>query len=242
VSRCGSAFVSQSLCSIAKNLVLCEPDPIDSILRLTATEDQKIDWLRALVAAMGQPRCGESDLFITFDSWNAVNLPLIRRAFPDVPFIFLYRDPLEVLASQLRQRSVHTVPGMIDPSLFGLDSGAAALSPTEYCSSILARIFQSGLDNLDDDRSMLINYDQLPDAIWSMLDFVGVSITEPDRATMAKAAKLYAEHPEFKSENHNYGRDLTDSDSMYVITEKMLRPLYDRLESARQARRLASSS
>ena len=63
--------------------------------------EQRIEWLRGVVSALGQPRLGtEKHLFIKFDAWKVLDLPLIRRAFPAVPWIFLYRDPVEVLTSQ----------------------------------------------------------------------------------------------------------------------------------------------
>ena len=51
------------------------------------------------------------------------SLGTVRRAFPDVPWVFLFREPVQVLASHLRQRGAHMVPGAIDPALFGLDPG-----------------------------------------------------------------------------------------------------------------------
>ncbi len=78
-------------------------------------------WLRGMLSALGQRRNGdEKKFFVKFDSWHTINLPLIRRAFPDVPWIFLYRDPLEVMVSQLRQGALNTVPGFIDLESAGI--------------------------------------------------------------------------------------------------------------------------
>lgn len=248
ISRCGASLVSQTLAALSQNIVLSEPDPIDSIIRSDfrspeVTDEQRIDWLRWMVSALGQPRSRETNLFMTFNSWNATKLVLVRRAFPDVPWVFLYRDPIEVLASHLKYRPVFTVPGMIDPSVFGWDSTVFNLSPPEYCARILLALMVPGLANMEDQRCLLVNYAELPDAIQSsILPFMQVEFNQSDNATMTRVANLYSEQPEFKSESENHAKSLRDSDPVRQISEKMLRPMYDGLEEERQARRLASSS
>ena len=75
-----------------------------------------------MVAAFGRRRGGrERHYFIKLDSWHTLALPLFRRAFPSVPWVFLYRDPVEVLVSQMRQRGAQTVAEIIPPSFYGID-------------------------------------------------------------------------------------------------------------------------
>ncbi len=70
-------------------------------------------------------------------------LPLIREAFPGTPWIFLYRDPLEVLVSQARLRGRTMSPGLLTPRFLGLDLATAMrMAPDEYCARFLARICQ----------------------------------------------------------------------------------------------------
>jgi hypothetical protein len=45
-SRCGSTAVAQVLAASARNLVLSEPSPVDAVLRLPASEIDRIEWLR----------------------------------------------------------------------------------------------------------------------------------------------------------------------------------------------------
>ncbi len=60
---------------------------------------QRSALLRAILAAYARD---EHALIVHFDAWHAIMLPLIRAAFPGVPFEFLYRDPTEVLVSYAR--------------------------------------------------------------------------------------------------------------------------------------------
>ena len=58
-----------------------------------------------MVSALGQERLGrETNYFIKFDSPTILALTFIRRVFSEVPWIFLYRDPEEVLISHVGKR------------------------------------------------------------------------------------------------------------------------------------------
>jgi len=130
VSRCGSTLVSGMLASLPQHLVLSEPLPVDHVLRADATDEDKVRWLRWIVSALGRPRGGDERAYVLkFDAWNACSLGIVRRAFPDVPWLFLFREPVEVLVSHMRQRGAHMVPGAIDPRLFGLDPDSIAQMP-----------------------------------------------------------------------------------------------------------------
>ena len=93
LSRCGSTLVSQMLAALPQHLVVSEAAPIDTVLQSAQPE-----WLQWIVGALGQPRNdGQRRMFVKFDAWATRHLSVIRQAFPTVPWIFLYRDPVEVL-------------------------------------------------------------------------------------------------------------------------------------------------
>jgi hypothetical protein len=100
--------VAQMLASLDHNVVVSEAAPIDAVVRARdarpdLSDDEHGRWLKWMVGALGRLRCGdEANYFIKLDSWHTLALPLFRRVVPDVPWIFLYRDPVEVLVSQLR--------------------------------------------------------------------------------------------------------------------------------------------
>ncbi|HXK21105.1 MAG TPA: sulfotransferase family protein, partial [Myxococcota bacterium] len=124
LSRCGSTLVSQMLASLPSCVVLSEPAVLDSLLRAlhAGAEGDAIPLLRGLVGALGRPRAdGERRLFVKLDSWHVHALPLLRRAFPDVPWIFLLRDPLELLVSHRRERGAQMIPGALTLAAAGLD-------------------------------------------------------------------------------------------------------------------------
>ncbi|MXR28952.1 sulfotransferase family protein, partial [Pseudomonas sp. PICF6] len=66
--------------------------------------------LRGLMSAYGQRRRGmEQRLVIKLDAWNIGELALLRECFPDTPWLFVYRDPLEIAVSHWRRPGMHMV-------------------------------------------------------------------------------------------------------------------------------------
>jgi hypothetical protein len=201
LSRCGSTLVSQMLAAIPSNVVVSEASPIDTVvqarrIRSDLGEAQHADWLRWIIGALGQPRCGEQHVFVKLDSWHALALPLFRRAFPTVPWIFLYRDPIEILVSHLNRPGLHMVPGALGHDLFGLAASRATQTPETYRAEILGRICGAVLRDCAPGRALLVNYRQLPAALWTeILPHFGVAVSEADREAMAGAARYDAKSP-----------------------------------------------
>src|SRR5678816_558328 len=101
MSRCGSTLVAQMLAALERNIVISEARPIDQVLGAKVDEERRIAWLRWIVNALAQRRRpAEEFFFIKLDAWHVLHLPLIQRAFPNTPWVFLYRDPIEVMVSQ----------------------------------------------------------------------------------------------------------------------------------------------
>lgn len=241
MSRCGSTLVSQMLAALPRNVVISEAGSIDSVLRAnfrepSLTEEERAEWLRWTVSALGQRRSGDEEcLFIKFDSWSVLDFPLIRRAFPFVPWIFLYRNPVEVLVSQLAHRGAHMVPGAIEPDLFGMTiEEVFEMRPEEYCARVLARICEGALRHQQSSGGMLINYDQLPDSVWtSVADFFGAGVSDADLETFRLVATLDAKNPGLGFETDSQAKQKKASDAVRVMAAKWLTPLYEQLEAAR---------
>lgn len=239
MSRTGSNLVSQTLAALPGNVMLSEARPIDSILRAhqlwaQVTDQQRMVWLRWMVSALAQaPREDERQLVIKFDAWNMSELPLIRRAFPGVPWVFVYGDPLEELTSQLNHRGAHMVPGVIEPSSFGINREAiAAMEPEEYCARVLAGICEAALAHYEN-GGMLINKNSLPEAIWSsILPLFGVAYSKTDMERLQHKTKSEI-NPAIEN-----GLARTQEKAAGRVREaaiKWLVPTYERLEATRLA-------
>src|SRR5690606_34626620 len=112
VSRCGSTLLSQLLDLDEANIVLSEVPLLDQLLRLPETfpgisRAQQETALQATIRLLGQKRTGhEKQLFIKLDSWHVFFAATLRKQYPSVPFILLYRAPDEVFESHRRHRGM----------------------------------------------------------------------------------------------------------------------------------------
>ncbi|HTW83147.1 MAG TPA: Nif11-like leader peptide family natural product precursor [Candidatus Sulfotelmatobacter sp.] len=199
VSRCGSTLVAQTFAALARLLVLSEPTPLDTIVRAHEQLPEldrplQVAWLRAMLAALTQRRGAEQQAIVKLDAWHASYLPLIEAAFPGVPWVFLVREPLEVLVSHRRQVS-WMMAALNAPSLLGCTPQEAVLmQPDEYRAQVLGRILSAMVEHGAADRT--IDYRALPDAIWDELaPRFGLALSAAERALLYETAKRDAKTP-----------------------------------------------
>lgn len=241
MSRCGSTLAAQMLAKLEHNIVLSEPSPVDSVLRANSvnpsiTDEQRVTWLRWLIAAFGRKRVGaEKHFFIKFDSWSTLDLNLILEAFPGVPWIFLYRDPIEVLVSQINNRGVQTIPGAIGQLLPGLSlAEILQMQSEEYCARVLAAFCEAALDHASDRRGLMVNYTQLPDVVTAQIfEHFNVSYSEDDAAKMAAAAVFNSKTPALNFSPDSKQKRESADDTLRNIADTFLYPVYERMEEAR---------
>ncbi len=91
-SRVGSTLVANMLAAVPTNLVYSEPHaPFDVIQACQdCPEEETVRLLRLAVLSMGRSH-HHSQFFIKFQSGFVPHMHLILKAFPDTPWIFIYR-------------------------------------------------------------------------------------------------------------------------------------------------------
>jgi len=246
MSRCGSTLAAQMLASLPQNIVISEASPIDAILRLNSvhaavTEEQRSLWFKWLISAMGRKRTAEeSHFFIKFDSWNMLDLDLITGAFPGVPWIFLYRDPVEVIVSQMRQRGAQMIPGSIGHILPDLNfHEMLQMTAEEYCARVLKRFCESVIEKMQTGKggkALLVNYRQLPQAVTSIIpEHFGVKYSADDIDKMNAAAKFDAKTPQMTFVSGSESKRGKASEAALRAAEDNVDVLYEKLESMRLA-------
>src|SRR5262249_53015956 len=234
MTHCGSTLVAQMLASLPANVVLSEPRPIEWILRAAmrgVAEDQLVQWLRAVVGALGRRRHpAERDLFIKFNGWHVLALPLLRRAFPQAPWAFIYREPVEVLV-----RMAQRFPGEVEPALVGLTWPQVATMPMErYCAVILRAICTAAVEQYAQGGGLLIDHDELPEAACTrLLEHFELHYDGADLSRMNAAARLDAKQPtRLYVDDREAKRSMVTSEIRYA-SETLLDPLRARLQALR---------
>lgn len=170
MSRCGSTLLGRALSSHPGHVVLNEGTPLHEPLWQYLTDDwqhppaRDAVVLRNLILALGRQRSAESDaFFIKFRSWNIIFIDALTRAFPDVPCMFLYRNPAEVMISALTREPTAYLRFMGTPAaafITGLPLAQAEQQQrAAYYTSLYTAYFRAALDA--ETRLTVLNYRKL---------------------------------------------------------------------------------
>jgi hypothetical protein len=231
------------LMALESHVVASEPPLLDAVLRAhLSTPSLPVEvqaaWVRATLSALAQRRAGnESRFVVKLDGWSIVDLPLMRRAYPDVPWIFLYRDPIEVAMSQLKMPGAYMVPGVIGPSVARISTDEAVAMPREeFIARVLGRIFEAGLEGCRSAGGRPVHYSELPDALWTTL--AGDFRVATDSATVAMlrdAARPDAKNPYFEFVRDSEQKQRASSEALRRAVDRWVAPAYASLESLRGA-------
>ncbi|HLX64568.1 MAG TPA: sulfotransferase [Planctomycetota bacterium] len=238
LSRCGSTLVAQILAALESTVVISEPNVVNALLersRAGAERAEIVGLLRGAIGALGQKRTArERHYFLKFSSRAIHELALIREAFPDVPWVFLYRDPVEVLAAHVEHSRGRLAPGLAES---GLAEGDAAelrqMAPAEFWARALRNCCAAALRFCGDGRSLLVNYEQLPDVVWGGLaQFFGVDFSAEEIEAMRCAARFDAKNPGRVFEGDREQRRAAGAE-VREMAERWVMAQYRRLEDKR---------
>lgn len=244
-SRCGSTLLAQMLARLDSHIVLSEPPPLDALLRAhyahPALATGQADWIGGLLSAYGQRRRGdERALVVKLDAWNIAELPLLRRCFPRTPWLFLYRDPLEIAVSQLAAPGRHMVPGLIGASpLIATAEAAHPWSRAEFVARTLGRLLQAGSEHCRAYGGVAVNYAELPAVVGTRLAPL-LGLDAADLGAVMAGVHLHAKRPGERFVPDADRKQQTADAATRRQVAKWAEPAYRELEALR-AQQLATA-
>lgn len=200
VSRCGSTLVVRAL-QAAGALVLSEPAPLLKALWLPLETPDGPDrparlavqaaLLRALVAVLAAPRSlADQPVVVKLSHWNAAQVGFLTRVWPGVPWLFLHRDPLEVLVANLR-RGPELDPARLALLLGAGQEGIATLGPEERLAALLGALCASARASAQaGGRSAFLDHADLDaDALGRIVRFFGLEAPPTLRPALEALAR-----------------------------------------------------
>ncbi|MDT8399421.1 MAG: hypothetical protein RQ899_12465 [Pseudomonadales bacterium] len=185
VSRCGSTLLVKGLARSPDNLTINQGGPLQEgfwsyITRQwqqwPACSERNLRMLRNLVLLMTRKRRPEyTRSFIKFISWNVIYIDFIRAAFPAAATLYLYRDPVEVIATVMQETTaVLRSKGLLQArALTGLAPECTRqMSEIEYLAHCYSHYFDVVLGMADAPGLHLLNYRELkqPENLQAILD------------------------------------------------------------------------
>jgi hypothetical protein len=203
-SRCGSTLLANACRAIEGAVVLSEPPAVDKLVArfITDVDDDGTKeklysiFLRGVVKVLGQHRRGdEQHLFVKFACCSVSQIERIRRIWPRVPWIFLYRDPVETIVSNMQNLPAWLLDEdrrVLASIVGGSPAEAAAMSVEELCARAIGSFYASA-HRVANDRALLLNYNQLSLAeIANALTFFGVTPATAEIETIARQSQTYS--------------------------------------------------
>lgn len=258
-SRCGSTLLANSLVfSSPKEVRLySEAAPPLTALRICGenfelcSQETAVSIFRDVIYLMGRVTSEmESYLFFKMQSSATLSLHIVRKAFPMAPWIFLYRDPEEVMVSHLHipnksrakcLQSRRNPPSRVTNYLESINRDLRDLSHEEYCAIYLSVICKSAAEAINTaENGKLLSYNH--NLIDHFIDYVvpvhfGLELNEQKKELIYYTSQIYSKSRdkenvkwvEDSSIKHNIASDDIRQASSYHLASSYLE-LEDLLE------------
>lgn len=235
MSRCGSTLAAQWLTALPNSVVLSEPEPLDTLLQWTAPHCDT-ETIQALLAALGQARRNSDHcLFLKTDCWHMAHIDRLLTAFPNTPWIFLYRNPEEVLVSHQRMPGWHMVPGSM--SVHGFHPPDELWNnPLGHGAWVLSKILEQAKLAMDRyDNGLLLNYSELPKVLdLKMAAHFDVDLTACDLIALRTVTECHAKQRHAAFQPDTAEKLAAASADILELANQWLNEPYQALEQLRR--------
>lgn len=227
MSRCGSTLLANMLRRVKGTLAFSEPAALDPVFTVLSNEN-----LEQMIRLYGSITDQETNYILKFPSYAAVETNLINTAFPDTPKIFLYRNPEEVVISNLQdptQKWIYSshVSGLTKEQIFITNSVIKNIVIG------LKRTCETFYDNMDE-HSFCLNYNQLADprkARTILLEILRRFKVQYEPADIDKALEEmnYYSKDQFKEFSPVQQKEKVPPEIRDLVQEHLM-PIYEKLE------------
>jgi len=232
-SRVGSTLVANSLTAMdpTAHRVYSESHPMNDALKENSSDmDANIQLLRDVVYLMGRTSSAEENqLFFKVSSVGSKRIHFMQKAFPNVPWIFVYRDPVQTMMSHLDPAKLGNLRGMTPQAVclrgkrnppkdlirLAMDHDASLdeLSYEEFCAAHLATLCESALKGIkkSNGKGAAVEYDGLVEKLIQAVipHHFGLDVDDAARERIRNVAKTYSKS---KLENRDWVEDSKTKD------------------------------
>jgi len=191
-SRSGSTVVLRALETWPGVMAVDEPPELDAALT-SVRRGGDPSRPSSVLTELGSR--GER-VIVKTDAWHVLELRALLAAAGDVPWLFVHRDPAEILVSHAAEPGSHTVPGVLDEVWFG---PPRTVHPLPHAAAVLAAIFAAAADHVD--RDSLLDHAELPGALARVAGHFGLDPAAGDAAALDAVLGRHAKRPHLAYED-----------------------------------------
>lgn len=244
--RCGSTLAAQALAALSDSVVLSEPESLNILLKWlialpAGAENDALSGqaLRALLAALGQPRRAvDSRLFLKGACWHVAQIDRLLAAFPGTPWVFIYRDPVETLVSQRRGPDPQLLTGgLFQAGFMPTEEDLACPIGLTYAARLTGHALSAAALAMGrHPGGLLINHRELPGALEARVaEHFGLGLDETDRGALRARAGRDAKKPELAFKDDSAAKRAEADDALRALVARWLAEPYETLERLRGA-------
>ncbi|MEM1155109.1 MAG: hypothetical protein AAGI44_13305 [Pseudomonadota bacterium] len=231
MSRCGSTLARNLLAETDVSVAIGEPSVVNSILGKALQEDgHKMisELLCPVITAIFRPNIDTLQRgYLKCSSWNILLSRSVQEALPDIPAIFVHRDPLLVLASLESQPAGF----MDDPTPyyghFGIRPHPDRRTQT---ANILAGFLQAALDAETRGYCRFVAYDDILNRMLNgdLPEYFGYKVNPSTRERMIRCALRSSKNlaNTFTPDEHAKRALAASTPGLEALSQKHLGELY----------------
>lgn len=176
-SRAGSTLICNMLSKLQNSRVIVEANVINKFARLKYVEKQNNlegIGLKKIIAGYTVNQGDIDKVFFKFTSWLSNCSLEIIKSFEKTPWLYVYRNPLEVIVSNLlKPNFLHSLQfggSMTGTYITGLSpSELAILSLEEFACITLAKNMQQILNNLPSSKGLIVEYTSIKEDFFTRI-------------------------------------------------------------------------
>jgi len=254
-SRCGSTLVANSMIAMdpRKHRAYSESSPPVNALHICGdyfdkcSREQAAAILKDTIHMMSRTDDHrEERVFFKFQSITSKAIPTFQMAFPDVPWMYVYRDPVQVMMSHIKddptlKRAICTKTRRFPPKEIKAiakrhgRSSPEDLDPSEYCAAHLAQLTEAAVASLND-KAIPVAYDRLPGMMWEtiMPKILGRSLEPFEVRNLETVSKSYSKQGKNNNKQGEFTgdseqKDKKASDAVRKAAREFLKESFDQL-------------
>ena len=242
-SRCGSTLVANACRALGGARIFAEAPVVDKLVSRLFTDAPHnstrellyLTLVRAAIEILG--RSGDESTtpyVVKFAAASILQISRIRRICPTVPIVILYRHPLEILVSNLRNPP-HWMVIDNNPLTAAAIAGVGVdqlreMSSEEFCALSLGRFYSAAETIAHDPSVMFLDYDELSlETLQSVVEFFGVARSSEELSAIESATRAHSKEP-----GRSFSADAAEkrqgaSYPAVQMTEKWAMPAYRHL-------------
>jgi hypothetical protein len=229
VSRCGSTLLTNALGVGQRVVVLSEARPVGALVNLgmftpssmpARVEEVRRRLLDAVIRTCAYHHYAyNAKVVVKVNASTILHMTELRDVWPNVRFVVLIRDPVEVMVSNLSRpagwmRARHVPLGK--RTLFGWTGAEVQqMQEHEYCARGLARFFEAARHQMDEGCTLVDYEDLTPEYIAELGEGIGIQMPAATSDEFLRVfridAKDVARAAVFEDDRARKARDATDA-------------------------------